>query len=224
MSKAHPGHPSNQQPPDQPYMQPEMYQWPQQPVPPPRTPQRPGPDHGGFIAVVLIIAVIVAIALYSSHYNSSSTSTQSTTDQSTGVDQSASQSSDIPPGGIGVTEQSGSWSITVNSINVVVSNNDAEVPKAGDQYININVTALNTDTAVHQMNPLDFTLRDDSGTQYDWQGLSIEHTIFATVIGGQKIRGDVTYEVPKSAHIFTLQYDSPDDTYHAEVVQWSLSI
>ena len=126
--------------------------------------------------------------------------------------------------GVDSTQSSGVWSITVNSVKTVVSSNEFEVPKAGDEFIDINFTAANTDTAAHEMNPFYFTLRDDSGTSYDWNPLTIAANPDGTVVGGQRLRGDLTYEIPQSVHSLTLQFDSPEDIDNTQVVQWNLSV
>ena len=126
--------------------------------------------------------------------------------------------------GVGSTQSSGLWSITINSIKPTVSGNQFEVPKPGNQFILINFTALNTDSAAHDMNPFYFTLRDDSGTSYDIAIVDTAHSADGTVVGGQKLRGDLPYEIPKTLHNLTLQFDSPDDFSHSQVVQWNLSI
>lgn len=126
--------------------------------------------------------------------------------------------------GVGSTQSSGVWTITVNSIKTVVSSNEFEVPKAGDEFIDINFTAVNTDTAAHEMNPFYFTLRDDSGTSYDFNPLTVAANPDGTVVSGQKLRGDLTYEIPKSIHSLTLQFDTPDDLDNSQIIQWDLTM
>jgi hypothetical protein len=129
-----------------------------------------------------------------------------------------------PHGDIGLTQTSGVWKITVNSIAPTTSDNQFEVPKAGNQFVLINFTALNTGTSAHDMNPFYFTLRDTSGTSYAFAGLTVAKSPDGTVVGGQKLRGDLSYELPKALHQVTLQFDSPDDLDGSQVVQWNLSI
>ncbi len=126
--------------------------------------------------------------------------------------------------GVGSTQTSGVWTITVNNIKTVVSSNEFEVPKTGDEFIAINFTAINTDTAAHEMNPFYFSLRDGSGTSYDLYPLTIAANPDGTVVGGQKLRGDLTYEIPKSIHSLTLQFDTPDDLDNTQIIQWDLTV
>jgi hypothetical protein len=126
--------------------------------------------------------------------------------------------------GVDSTQSSGVWTITVNSIKTVVSSNEFEVPKAGDEFIAINFTAVNTDTAAHEMNPFYYSLRNDSGTSYDLYPLTIAANPDGTVVGGQKLRGDLTYEIPKSIHSLTLQFNTPDDLDNSQIIQWNLAV
>jgi hypothetical protein len=119
---------------------------------------------------------------------------------------------------------SGVWTITVNNIKTVLSSNEFEVPNAGDEFIDINFTAVNTDTAAHEMNPFYFSLRDDSGTSYDLTPLTVAANPDGTVVSGQKLRGDLTYEIPKSIHSLTLQFDTPDDLDNSQIIQWDLTV
>ena len=124
-----------------------------------------------------------------------------------------------PHGDVGVTQHSGYWTVTVNSIKT--SQGDLVAPKAGDTYVFINVTATNTDTSTHLISVIDFSLRGPDGTTYPY-GATDTQEPSGNVLSGQPIRGNVVFEVPASVHDFTMQFDgdfNPDDT-----VQWSLSI
>src|SRR5713101_5444617 len=125
-----------------------------------------------------------------------------------------------PQTGIGGTQQSGPWSITINSIKPTVSDNQFEVPKAGNQFVLVNFTAQNTSGGAEDMNPYYFTLRDSQGTTYDLTALTVASSPEGTVLPGQKLRGDLSYELPKSLHDVTLQFDTPSDIDNSQVVQW----
>lgn len=126
--------------------------------------------------------------------------------------------------GVGSSQSSGPWNLTVNSIKLTVSDNQFEVPKSGDEYIDINFTALNTDSRPQDMNIFDFTLRDDSGTPYTPTLIDTAHDPTGTVLSGQKIRGDLVFEIPKSVHSVLLQFDPPSDFDNSQVVQWNLTV
>lgn len=129
-----------------------------------------------------------------------------------------------PQNGIGSSQTSGFWSITINSVKPTVSTNEFEVPKPGNQFVLINFTAHNNDVAPHDMNPFYFALRDDSGTSYDFTGLTVAVNPDGTVVAGQQLRGDLSYELPLSLHQVTLQFDPPEDTDSSQIVQWTLSV
>jgi Domain of unknown function (DUF4352) len=136
----------------------------------------------------------------------------------------SAQITSTPQNDIGSSKQSGPWSITVNSVKPTVSDNQFEVPKPGNQFVLINFTALNTESAAHDMNPYYFTLRDDQGNSYDLTALTVASSAEGTVVGGQKLRGDLAYELPKTLHSLVLQFDSPYDVDRSQIVQWNLSL
>ncbi len=245
-------YPQFQQHPQQqpPYTQPQTYYPPQQPpIPPKKHVSRTDKILFfviGAVVSIFILAIIIAIASTSAappvpDLNATATAktlannatvsaglTAITSDQT----QTAMTPTAIPTTpvsttsqtGVGSTQTSGIWTNTVNSIKTVVSSNEFEVPKAGDEFIAINFTAVNTDTAAHEMNPFYFTLRDDSGASYNFNPLTIAANPDGTVVGGQKLRGDLTYEIPKSIHSLTLQFDTPDDLDNSQIIQWDLTV
>jgi hypothetical protein len=239
----------SQQQPDN--TQPQTYYPPQQPpIPPKKRTDKIVLAVIGAVVSIFILAIIIAIANTSAAHNLNATATANahnlnataiannatvsagltaiTSDQT----QTAMTPTAIPTTpvsttsqtGVSSTQTSGVWTITVNSIKTVVSTNEFEVPKAGDEFIAINFTAVNTDTAAHEMNPFYFTLRDDAGTSYDFNPLTIAANPDGTVVSGQKLRGDLTYEIPKSMHSLTLQFDTPDDLDKSQIIQWNLTV
>lgn len=126
--------------------------------------------------------------------------------------------------GVGSTQSSGPWSITINSIQPTQGGPYDSAPKSGDIYIDINFTANNTASAANDMSPVYFTLRDDQGSTYALAYITVPSDPRGTVVGGQKLRGDLSYEIPKSVHSLTLQFDSPDDLDNSQIVQWNLIV
>jgi len=216
-----------------PYANPQQYQ---QPQPPRRLP----------ISLLVVVTVIVLAAsggIYAATHNSyqaapaataSPIATTLTAEQIIATSQAIDDANAVqtpvptsppetptpanPHGDVGVTQQSGYWTVTVNSIKT--SQGDLVAPKAGDTYISINVTAKNTDSSTHLISVIDFSLRGTDGTSYSY-GATDAQEPSGNVLSGQPIRGDVVFEVPASVHDFTMQFDgdfNPDDT-----VQWSLS-
>lgn len=126
-----------------------------------------------------------------------------------------------PQGDIGVTQQSGIWAVTVNSVKA--SQGDTyDTPKAGDYYIIINTTAVNTDTQTHTLNGIFFTLIDNQGNNYDETFIANQQKNYGDVVGGQKLRGDTVFEVPTSLKSFTLQFE--DVITQSQIMQWNLSV
>lgn len=232
------GYPQWQGQPQQPYYPPQQQQWQQSPMMPMQQPQQPpkkktgrilGIGCGSLVALVVLIVIIAAAGNKgaSTANTNQSTSTVQATSQATTQPTSAPTSQPSPTvhqTGVGATQTSGAWSITVNSIKQTASGNEFEVPKAGDEFILINMTALNTGSSPSDMNIFDFTLRDASGTSYDSTIIDVAHDPSGTVVGGQKVRGDLTYEIPKSVHSVTLQFDDPSDFDNSQVVQWNLTV
>lgn len=129
-----------------------------------------------------------------------------------------------PQNDAGTSQTSGAWSITINSVKTTAGGPYDAAPKAGDVYILINFTAHNNDIGAQDMSPVYFALRDDQGNTYDLAYITVPHDPRGTVVSGQNLRGDLSYEIPASLHTFTLQFDSPDDFDNSQVVQWNLSV
>lgn len=125
--------------------------------------------------------------------------------------------------GIGATQSSGPWAITINSVSTS-QGDQYDTPKAGDTYLLVNFTGKNTGSSNLDMSPIYFTLRDEQGNSYDIAYITVPHDPRGTVVAGQQIRGDLSYEVPQAIHQFILQFDSPTDFDNSQVVQWYLSV
>lgn len=125
-------------------------------------------------------------------------------------------------GDVRFTQQSGVWSVTVNS--VTTSKGDAAfTPKPGDTYLLIGVTLQNTSDTTQVANEMVlFTLRDTQGDQFTATALLNDQVIFGSVVAGQQLRGHLVYEVPKSVRSFVLQCQDNFDP--STVVQWNLSM
>ena len=114
------------------------------------------------------------------------------------------------------------WHVTINGA-TTSAGGPYDLPlKAGDTYLTINFTAKNTSTSTQEMSTAWFTLRDGQGNTYDITFISGTHTADGSVLTGQQLRGDLSYEVPASLHTFTLQFDPPMDFDHSQIVQWTI--
>jgi hypothetical protein len=222
------------------YTRPEQYQVP---------PQSPQPSKSGkptkqrspllWVIVALLIGFLFG---YAAHTPNSQESTPTTSanqpTQVTTLSQNTptSQPTQIPatptkpptptplPNDLGQTFTSGNWQVTVNSIKTSQGGQYDSTPKAGDTYLLINFTAKNIGASNQDMSPIYFTLRNDQGDTYDIAYISVPSNPRGTVVAGQQLRGDLSYEAPKSLHPFILQFDDPKDYDHSQIVQWSLTV
>lgn len=126
-----------------------------------------------------------------------------------------------PQGDVGVTQQSGIWTLTVNSVKTSTGD-QFDTPKSGDIYVIVNVTALNTDSVTHTINGIFFVLIDSQGNNYDQTFIASQQKNYGDVVAGQKLRGDTVFEVPTSLTSFTLQFE--DSITSSPIVQWNLSV
>jgi hypothetical protein len=114
---------------------------------------------------------------------------------------------------------SDTWTITLNSA-ATSTGNGFLTPKSGNIFLEINVTLKNTSSSSQTASSLlMFSLIDGTGQKYD-QSLGVKTTPDGAVAAGGLLRGTVTFEVPKSVHTFTLQFQ-PDIT-SSTIVQWTV--
>lgn len=126
-----------------------------------------------------------------------------------------------PHGDVGVSQQSGNWNVTVDSI-TTSQGEDYNQPKAGDVFVIVTVTAQNQDSATQSISEIDFTLRGSDGTTFSYAFLTSVPPISGDVLSNQRIKGGVAFEVPTSMHDFAFQFNPSFDPSGA--VQWSLSV
>jgi hypothetical protein len=112
------------------------------------------------------------------------------------------------------------WTATVNNVSTS-SGNDFLTPKSGNTFLEINVTLKNTSSSSQTASSLlMFSLLDSTGQKYD-QSLGVVSSPDGAVAANGLLRGTVTYEVPKSIHTFTLQFQ-PELT-SSNIVQWTVT-
>ena len=86
-------------------------------------------------------------------------------------------------------------------------------PEAGNRFVIIDVTMEKVGTADHAASSImEFTLKDDSGQEYS-ESFSAEAASGGkapggTIIPGDKLRGQIGYEIPISAKGFVLTYSN----------------
>ena len=114
---------------------------------------------------------------------------------------------------------SDTWTVTLNSA-ATSTGTDFLTPKSGNIFLEINVTLKNTSSSSQTASSLlMFSMIDGTGQKYD-QSLGLKTTPDGAVAAGGLLRGTVTFEVPKSVHTFTLQFQ-PDIT-SSTIVQWTV--
>lgn len=203
---------------------------------PPRKPKRSVPGWL-YLLVGLIIGAVLGYAIHTTPSSSGSSTHQATSQAtiavtSTTVPTQAPTPTPVPAekptqtptpnphGDIGVTQTTDLWAITVNSIGTSTGT-DIDTPKAGNIYVIVNITAQNNDTS-NRLIASTFKLLDNQGSSFDTTIISDPHIfVGGNVVAGQKLRGDLVYEIPKSLHSFTLQFDPNFDP--SLTVQWNLS-
>jgi len=113
------------------------------------------------------------------------------------------------------------WTVTLNK--VFKSTGDSfNTPKAGYIYLVVNVTLLNTSGQNQTASTLaQWSLKDESGQTYE-QDIFFSGSPDGSVRDGGKIRGNITYEVPKSIHRFILQF--VPDIGATDLAEWNVSI
>lgn len=98
-------------------------------------------------------------------------------------------------------------------------------PEAGNRFVIIDVTMENVGTADHAASSImEFTLKDDTGQEYN-ESISAEVAYGGkapggTIIPGDKLRGQIGYEIPISAKGFVLTYTN--GFFNAVRVQFDL--
>ena len=113
---------------------------------------------------------------------------------------------------IGVSLSSGNWLATVNSVKSSQGSQYVP-PKAGNIYLLINATMKDTDVSNHTISIIAFSLRDDQGNSYPYAYVPDVQELSGDVVAGQQLRGYLIFQVPKSLHTFTLQFNPPQVPY-----------
>lgn len=225
--------PPNQEqpyPPSQPYQQPPQgyppqgmpQGYPQMNTMPPRKKSRKGLwiSLAVVLVVIIIIAVIASAASGGGSPSTASTNTGSSTTGSTTSSQntpSSNGSSNSHTVGQPVPV-SDTWTVTVNSVKLS-SGSEFDAPKSGNTFLVVNVTLKNTSSSTQNVSSLDmFSLKDSTGQTYD-QDIAAA-AINGNVAAGELLRGNLTFEVPKSVHTFTFQFAS--DLGGSDLTEWTV--
>jgi hypothetical protein len=128
----------------------------------------------------------------------------------------------LASGSIGQATTIGHWQVTVNR--ATTSRGDhVFAPHAGEIFLIVDVTVQN-DSSDPQLisSGLMFILKDSTGQAYNETITDIGRPLDGTVQVGDKLRGQIVYEVPAGEHVFTFQFQ--DSTYYANVGIWDLRV
>jgi len=174
------------------------------------------------VAAVLVFGCVgIAARISASGHAVQNAANQASTEiatAATGLPTSTQQTSQQNAAGKPVVA-SDTWTITLNSA-ATSTGNGFLTPKSGNIFLEINVTLKNTSSSSQTASSLlMFSLIDGTGQKYN-QSLGLKTTPDGAVAAGGLLRGTVTFEVPKSVHTFTLQFQ-PDIT-SSTIVQWTV--
>lgn len=220
-------------PPQQPMYPPQPQQWPpMQPLPPqkPRSAFKLGLGVGcGFIAAIaLAIIVIVVLASAGSHntYSPTSSTVSQTTPATSLSTPGSNQLTSAPQPTtfkVGETATDGTtWNVTVNSVKMATSGAYASAAN-GNIYLTVDVTMENiSSTPQFVSSEGSFTLKDTTGQVYTEAVNGIGVPPNGTIQPGTKLRGQISYEIPKSLHDFTFQFQG--NVFNGSAAIWVLSV
>jgi hypothetical protein len=151
---------------------------------------------------------------------------QNTATQQQFATQPASQPTSVPTQTIfkvGDTATNTLWSVTVNSVKEVTSGPYAQ-PSAGNIFLVVDVTTQNLTSSPQLVSSgVSFVLQDTTGQVYQETvtgiGVPPDNTALQP---NNKLRGQISYEVPKSLHNFTFQFRG--SVLDASAATWAITI
>lgn len=115
------------------------------------------------------------------------------------------------------------WMVTVNSVRTS-SGGEFDQPQAGNTYLVLDVTFQNVSSEAQSLSTaMELTLKDEQGQGYNEAYVSFtKSSPGGTVEPGGLTRGEIAYEVPASAHHFTLLFEP--GLFGSEVTLWDITI
>lgn len=135
---------------------------------------------------------------------------------------SAHATQSLASGRIGQATVIGLWQVTFNRATTSPGDHTF-APHAGKIFLIVDVTVQN-DSSDPQIisSGLMFILKDSTGQAYNETLTDIGKPLDGTVQAGDKLRGQMIYEVPATEHSFTFQFQ--DSTYYANVGTWNIRV
>ena len=159
------------------------------------------------IMAAFTIGLVVLVVLVSANHQNSTTQQQFATQPAS---QPTSQPTSVPTQvifNVGETATNTLWSVTVNSVKEVTSGTYAQ-PSAGEIFLVVDVTTQNLSSSPQIVSSgATFTLKDATGQVYQETetGIGVPPND-VSLQPNDKLRGQISYEVPKSLHEFTFQF------------------
>jgi hypothetical protein len=121
--------------------------------------------------------------------------------------ESAPQAQTSEPVTIGQTQQTGNYTVTVNSLRRESSGSSD--PPEGYEYVILNVTIQDTGSGNLPVAFIMFQLSDANDTFDLTDGADVSETIGGMLDSGESQTGDIAWEVPTGTQGLTLYFDSP---------------
>src|SRR5579883_2254175 len=211
--------PTQWQPPQSQPLPPPAQWSPQQPpwTPPPQmmAPQHP-PKRSGRILWIMVAIVAVVVAFFSGLAIGANSKSSGTTSGGSNPGATATTgptaTATAHPGNHQVGETvnyNNHWQITINSVSSYQGDPSQfdPTPAPGDTFLVIEGTFKNLQSTAQPLSTdVDFELRDSQGNNYDEAFLPSLNMPDGTIPPGGPAHGKWGYEVPTSAHTFTLLF------------------
>jgi len=160
------------------------------------------------IPIVIATALLLAVFLVAGAIGSISTSNSQKTGEIVNSTTSTIELSEAYK--IGDIVKVGDYTFTLNNFtDNVASGNQFIAPKAGNRFIKVNLTIENNSkekTTISSL--LQMYLKDGEGTKYQQTFLPSQKQVDGELLAGDKIKGDLVYEVPKTASDFKFYYNA----------------
>jgi flagellar basal body-associated protein FliL len=197
------------------------------------TPQQPpkkkrGPLFWILIGLAAVLVLSIAICGISLASAGKAVTTAVNNVSATVTADTSSSNSNNPTSGahykIGQTANIASMDVTANSTRTS-QGDQYSVPKAGNQYLIVDVTVNNKSGQAQTISSLiSFILQDSTGQKYTETITTLSGVTApdGSVQDGAKLRGQLIYEVPKSMKSYTFEFQ-PSIT-STDVATWDISI
>lgn len=115
-----------------------------------------------------------------------------------------------------------SYLVIVNSVKTSAGSG-YDHPDAGKIYVVVDLSITNTSSEQQTISTLlQFTLKDGEGQKYNDTYVSGYNDPGGDLAPGDKVKGQMVYEVPKTLHSFTFNFEP--DPFGQGIIVWDISI